>query len=114
MVAETEPPPSVKFVDCPLLLKMATLREKVSFCSKVLSLLMVMSHGGVDKVPGTLPAVNVVVHVTLRKSKPSPSVVQETVTKLIQSVIHEKPSHCRQGAYTQSDHYNFNAIIILT
>lgn len=113
MVAETEPPPSAKLVDCPLLLKMATLREKVSLCSKVLSLLMVMSHGGADKVPGTLPAVNVVVHVTLRKSPPSPSVVQEIVTKLIQSVIHEKPSHCRQGAYTQSDHCNFNAIIIL-
>jgi len=75
MVAETEPPPSAKSVDCPLLLKMATLREKVSFRSKVLSLLMVMAHGGVDKVPGTLPALNVVVHVTLRKSPPSPSVV---------------------------------------
>ena len=36
---------------------------------------MVMAHGGVDKVPGILPAVNVVVHVTLRKSPPSPSVV---------------------------------------
>lgn len=75
MVAETESPLSAKSVDCPLLLKMATLREKVSFRSKVLSLLMVMSHGGVDKVPGTLPALNVVVHVTLRKSPPSPSVV---------------------------------------
>ena len=43
---------------------------------------MVMLHGGVEESPGTLPAVNVVKHVTPMKSPPaakSPSVVREMI-----------------------------------
>ena len=57
-------------------------RENVSSSSKMRSLLIMMEQAGVEEFPGTLPAVNVVKHVTPMKSPPaakSPSVVREMI-----------------------------------
>ena len=50
---------------------MEALREKISFCSTMLSLLIVMSQEGVDTVPGPLPAGNETEHVMAPKSAPA-------------------------------------------
>ena len=80
IVAEAESPPAVKRASCPLLFRMEALRKKFSFCSTMLSLIIVMSQEGVDTAPGPLPAANETVHVVPTKS--APSVVQEIVDLL--------------------------------
>jgi len=80
MVAEAESPPAENWADCPLLFWMLAVRENVSSCSKMRSLLIVIEQAGVEESPGTLPAVIVVRHVAPMKSPPAakaPSVVGE-------------------------------------
>ena len=71
IVAEAEFPPVVNWASCPLLFRMVALREKISFCSTMLSLIIVMSQEGVDTVPGPLPAGNDTEHVVATKSAPA-------------------------------------------
>ena len=71
IVAEAVSPPAVKRASCPLLFVMEALREKTSFCSTMLSLIIVMSQEGVDTAPGPLPAGNKTEHVIATKSAPA-------------------------------------------
>ena len=87
MVAEAESPPAENWADCPLLLWMLAVRENVSSCSKMRSLLIVIEQAGVEESPGILPAVKVVRHVTPMKSPPAvkaPSVVGEVQIRFTQ------------------------------
>ena len=82
IIAEAESPPAENWADCPLLLWMLAVRENISSCSKMRSLLIVIEQAGVEEFPGPLSAVKVVRHVTPMKSPPvtkAPSVVAEPV-----------------------------------
>ena len=85
MVAEEESPPAENWADCPLLLWMLAVRENVSSCSKMRSLLIVIEQAGVEESPGPLPAVKVARHVTPMKSPPAvklPSIVRKQLIYL--------------------------------
>ena len=80
IVAEAVSPPAENWAGSPLLFGIVAVRENVSSGSLSPSLIMVIGHAGVAKVPGPLPEVKVVRHVVPRKSPGGltfPSVVRK-------------------------------------
>ena len=70
MVAEAESPPTVNLASCLLVFRTLALREKVSSCSTMRSLMIGMSQGP-DRSPGLPPAGKISEHVVRVKSAPS-------------------------------------------
>ena len=80
IVAEAVSPPAENWAGSPLLFWIVAVRENVSGGSLSPSLIMVIKHAGVAKVPGPLPELKVVRHVVPRKSPGGltfPSVVRK-------------------------------------
>ena len=88
IVAEAVSPPAENWAGSPLLFWIVAVRENVSGGSLSPSLIMVIKHAGVAKVPGPLPELKVVRHVVPRKSPGGltfPSVVRKELFSYIHS-----------------------------